>query len=192
MSRLASVGNGGERWNARRASVMSERRTSWLCPACGRQVPVYVEGCRCGVARELALPGVEIAPRAEGGPGRGDPRRRRPARLRARNGQVGCPAGCCGRGLRGSSRPHVRGGLRGVERRGRHQRRRGADPGQARRAYVASGGVGQGHDPDVPAAARPARHTACAGASGDDAHRGAGVNDRNAGTIDAAGSARRR
>ncbi len=30
---------------------------------------MYVEGCRCGVARELALPGVEIAPRAAEGPG---------------------------------------------------------------------------------------------------------------------------
>jgi hypothetical protein len=48
---------------------MSERRTSWLCPACGRQVPVYAEGCRCGVARELALPGVEIAPRVAEDPG---------------------------------------------------------------------------------------------------------------------------
>lgn len=48
---------------------MTERRTSWLCPACGRQVPVYVDGCRCGVARALALPGVEIAPRASAGPG---------------------------------------------------------------------------------------------------------------------------
>ena len=48
---------------------MTERRTSWLCPACGRQVPVYVDGCRCGVARALALPGVEIAPRAHAGPG---------------------------------------------------------------------------------------------------------------------------
>ena len=30
---------------------------------------MYVEGCRCGVARELALPGVEIGPRAAEGPG---------------------------------------------------------------------------------------------------------------------------
>jgi hypothetical protein len=48
---------------------MSERPTSWLCPACGRQVPIYIEGCRCGVARERALPGVEVAARASDGPG---------------------------------------------------------------------------------------------------------------------------
>ncbi len=30
---------------------------------------MYIEGCRCGVARALALPGVEFAPREDSGPG---------------------------------------------------------------------------------------------------------------------------
>jgi hypothetical protein len=47
---------------------MVERATSWQCPACGRQVPIYVETCRCGVLRELALPGVEFD-RGAGGRG---------------------------------------------------------------------------------------------------------------------------